>query len=325
MHDGLRTWTTDAVPPAQRADYWVGAVCDCFLDMEVEPGERHAFSATLTSVPCGGLRVNRVSGSGQRVRRTQQAIRRGDGDNFYYLLCKDTAPCHVAQDDAGAARLLPGDLALIDSRRRYLLDFPDVVDTVSIQIPIGWLGTWLPDADAWLGRRVDGSAGWGRVLSAYVNQLQAETPDRLGGLQAEHLGGLLSLACGAAPEAPPRPGLVQRIEHCVRERFCEPGLTAADVAEDVGISLRTLHRALSSGGTTFAVLLLRERMAVAQRMLHAPSHRHLTVAEIGRRAGFLDPSHFARACRQWCGRTPAQERCAGPGAGAGAMGAAARP
>ncbi|MVT37792.1 helix-turn-helix domain-containing protein [Acidovorax citrulli] len=309
MHDGLRTWTTDAVPPAQRAfDYWVGAVCDCFLDMEVEPGQRHAFSATLTSVPCGGLRVNRVSGSGQRVRRTQQAIRRGDGDNFYYLLCKDSAPCHVAQDGAGAARLLPGDLALVDSRRRYLLDFPDVVDTVSIQIPIGWLDTWLPAADRWLGRRVDGATGWGRVLSAYVGQLCAERPERLAALQAEHLGGLLSLACGPVPEAPPRTGLLPRIEQCVRERFCEPGLTAAHVADDVGVSLRTLHRVLSSGGTTFAVLLMRERMAVAQRMLHAPSHRHVTVAEIGRRAGFLDPSHFARACRQWCGRTPAQER-----------------
>ncbi|BFO53401.1 MULTISPECIES: helix-turn-helix domain-containing protein [Comamonadaceae] len=308
MDDGLRTWTTDSVPPAQRADYWVGAVCDCFLDMEVQPGQRDAFSATLTSVPCGGLRVNRVSGGAQRVRRTQQAIRRGAGDNFYYLLCKESAPCHVAQDDAGAARLLPGDLALIDSRRRYLLEFPEAVDTASIQIPIGWLDTWLPAADRWLGRRVDGATGWGRVLSAYVGQLCAERPERLAALQAEHLGGLLSLACGPVPEAPPRTGLLPRIEQCVRERCCEPGLTAAHVADDVGVSLRTLHRALSSGGTTFAVLLMRERMAVAQRMLHAPSHRHLTVAEIGRRAGFLDPSHFARACRQWCGRTPAQER-----------------
>ncbi|MBF9267383.1 cupin domain-containing protein, partial [Paracidovorax cattleyae] len=208
MHDGLRTWTTDAVPSAQRADYWVGAVCDCFLDMEVEPGQRHAFSATLTSVPCGGLRVNRVSGSGQRVRRTQQAIRRGDGDNFYYLLCKDSAPCHVAQDDAGAARLLPGDLALIDSRRRYLLEFPEAVDIVSIQIPIGWLDTWLPAADRWLGRRVDGATGWGRVLSAYVCQLCAERPERLAAVQAEHLGGLLSLACGSVHGEPPHPGLL---------------------------------------------------------------------------------------------------------------------
>lgn len=311
MHDGIRIWSTDGLPPAQRADYWVGAVCDCFLDMEVEPGQRQGFSATLASMPCGSLQVNHVSGSSQRVRRTLQGIRGSESDNFYYLLCKEAAPCQVAQDDGGAARLLPGDLALIDSRRRYLLDFPEVVDTVSIQIPIGWLDTWLPAADRWLGRRVDGSAGWGRVLSAYVGQLRAERPERLGTLQAEHLGGLLSLACGAAPEEPPRPGLLQRIETCVRQRFCEPGLTAADVAGDVGVSLRTLHRALSAGGSTFALLLMRERMAVAQRMLHAPSHRHLTVAEIGRRAGFLDPSHFARACRQWCGKTPAQERGTG--------------
>ncbi|SFD72565.1 helix-turn-helix domain-containing protein [Paracidovorax konjaci] len=318
MHDGIRTWTTDCVAPAERADYWVGAVCDCFLDMEVEPGQRHAFSARLTSMACAGLRVNRVGGSAQRVRRTLQGIRRSGGDNFYYLLCKASpAPCHVAQDGAGATRLLPGDLALIDSRRGYLLEFPESVDTVSIEIPIGWLETWLPASGHWLGRHVDGSSGWGKVLSTYVNQLQAERPDRLGPLQAEHLGGLLSLACGAVPkDAAPRPGLLQRIEHGVRQRFHEPGLTAADVAAEAGVSLRTLHRALAAGGSTFALLLMRERMAAAQRMLRAPSHRHLTVAEIGRRAGFLDPSHFARACRHWSGRTPAQERCAGAEAAA---------
>ncbi|GKS89758.1 hypothetical protein [Acidovorax sp. SUPP2539] len=207
MECAIRTWSTDAVPAAQRADYWVGAVCDCFLDMEVEPGQRQAFSATLASMPCGGLRVNRVSGSAQRVRRTLQGIRRSGGDNFYYLLCKESSPCHVAQDDAGAARLLPGDLALIDSRRRYLLEFPEAVDTVSIQIPIGWLDTWLPAADCWLGRRVDGAAGWGRVLSAYVTQLRTEQPARLGTLQAEHPGrfvvaGLRYCARGAAPARP---------------------------------------------------------------------------------------------------------------------------
>ncbi|GKT24404.1 hypothetical protein [Acidovorax sp. SUPP3334] len=40
MECGIRTWTTDAAPAAQRADYWVGAGCDCFLNMEVEPVQR---------------------------------------------------------------------------------------------------------------------------------------------------------------------------------------------------------------------------------------------------------------------------------------------
>ncbi|MDP9899578.1 helix-turn-helix domain-containing protein [Variovorax ginsengisoli] len=307
MDDGIRSWTTDLVPEAERADYWVGAVCDCFLDMEVDPHQRQAFSAALTSASCAELRVNHVTGRAQKVRRTLQGIRQGC-DNYYYLLCKEDSPCLVTQHDACAARLLPGDLALIDSRRRYLLEFPEAVDIVSVQLPIGWLDTWLPAAGQWLGTRLDGSAGWGQVLSAYVRQLRAEPPARLGTRHAEQLGGLLALACGAAPQMPTTPALLQRIEHCVRRRFSEPGLAAADVACEIGVSLRTLHRALAAGQSTFALLLMHERMQAAQRMLRAPSHDQLTVAEIGRRAGFLDPSHFARACRAWCGRTPAQER-----------------
>src|SRR6185312_17499617 len=127
-----RVWSTDAVDAQRRFDYWVGAICECFLEMEADTSAPAGFSAALTSTPLSELRVNRVSGSAQRVYRTHRAIAHGR-QNFYYLICKETAPCCITQHDAGAARLLPGDLALIDSRRRYELHFPQAVDAVSLQ------------------------------------------------------------------------------------------------------------------------------------------------------------------------------------------------
>lgn len=47
-----------------------------------------------------------------------------------------------------------------------------------------------------------------------------------------------------------------------------------------------------------------ERTAQAHRLLLNPALRRLTTAEIGRRVGLLDPSHFARLCRHWLGDTP---------------------
>jgi AraC-like DNA-binding protein len=80
------------------------------------------------------------------------------------------------------------------------------------------------------------------------------------------------------------------------------------VAVSAGVSVRTLHRALASGGATFAGLLLDARARCGVRMLQSPLFRRITVAEIGRRAGFADASHFTKVLRKLHGLTPMQMR-----------------
>jgi AraC-like DNA-binding protein len=45
-------------------------------------------------------------------------------------------------------------------------------------------------------------------------------------------------------------------------------------------------------------------MSVAQRMLRDPRFDRLSVAEVGRRIGLADASHFIRQCRRHLGGTP---------------------
>jgi len=74
------------------------------------------------------------------------------------------------------------------------------------------------------------------------------------------------------------------------------------------VSQRTLHRALAGGGHTFAQQLMACRMEAATRLLADPRFDRLTVAEIGRRVGLADASHFVRSCRARLGATPAELR-----------------
>ncbi|GAA6142313.1 hypothetical protein NBRC116584_21310 [Hydrogenophaga sp. 5NK40-0174] len=309
------------VEAPQRFDYWVGAICECFLEMEADTTDRPGFEGRLQSTPLGDLRINRVSGSNQRVYRTPGAIARSHED-FYFLLCKEArSSAVITQHGAGTARLLPGDLTLIDSRRRYELHFPDEVDVFSLALPTAWLDTWLPDASCQLGRRIDGSEGWGHVLSAYVRKLGDGVGALPDSVQVDHLGGLLALTLGAgaanqnarvgddaAREAGAQRSLRERIDLCLHERFAEPGLTAGDVAASLGVSVRSLHRALASEERTFASELMAQRLRSAQRMLQSRSFDGLTTAEVGRRVGLLDASHFTRAYRRWSGVTPARAR-----------------
>jgi AraC-like DNA-binding protein len=76
----------------------------------------------------------------------------------------------------------------------------------------------------------------------------------------------------------------------------------------LNISTRTLHRNLAAFGETFGAKLIAARADVAVRMLESPLFRRLTVAEIGRRSGFADASHFSRVLRSRTGRSPTQLR-----------------
>jgi len=317
----IHRWSTDAVPPAQRLDYWVGAVCEGFLEMDVTSPMAGSFGATLESAPLGPIVVNQVRGSAQDVYRTRRAIAHSR-NNYFYLLCKaDSA--WVAAQDGRSARLLPGDAVLVDSRRLYEFHLLQSADTISLELPTAWVDAWIPDAGDQVARRIDGHAGWGGVLCGFVRQLSPELavkPPMPAELLSDQLGGLLALATGGGfADAPGkgRAALRRRVLDATRERHAEPGLTAASVARGLGISERSLHRCLAGGegsggseggATTFAAALAGFRMAAARRMLTDARFDRLGIAQIGYRVGLADASHFVRQCRAHLGATPGELR-----------------
>jgi transcriptional regulator GlxA family with amidase domain len=92
------------------------------------------------------------------------------------------------------------------------------------------------------------------------------------------------------------------------QRCTEPQLAATDVAASLGISVRTLHRVCAAAKETFGEKLIEARARVALRMLTSPLFKRVTTAEIGRRAGFVSASHFARVIRSRTSRTPLELR-----------------
>jgi AraC-like DNA-binding protein len=306
MDNPSRRWSTDAVPRSQRLDYWVGAVCEAFLEMDVTSSRREDFDASLLCQPLGPIAVNRVHASAQHVYRTPAAIGRSRQD-FYYLLSQFDRPWGVAQAGREAA-LAPGDAVLVDSRDCYAFHFGQGVHCASIQLPIDWAERWLPAGPDSVARRIPGDRGWGLALRGLLANLTPEfaaAPGLPPALLTDQLGVLLSLA---VPGADPKPqardaGIRQRAMDLLRQRLGEPGLVAQDVADTLGLSLRSLHRAFAPG-ESFACSLRRLRMQEAARLLASARFARLGVAEIGRRCGYLDASHFVRHFRAEHGLTP---------------------
>ncbi len=83
---------------------------------------------------------------------------------------------------------------------------------------------------------------------------------------------------------------------------------AGEVARALGMSPRTLRRALSAEGTRFSDVRDAAMLGVAAGALADPAR---TVAEVGWLLGYSEPSAFHRAFRRWTNSTPEQFRQSG--------------
>ena len=274
------------------------------------------FSAASTSARWVGWCRTRCKG--RRNAFGDQTERSRTQKNAYYLISQRRCPWSVAH--AGPWReVAPGESVLVDSRIPYGFDFSAGLDDLSIELPIDWLERWVPDPARVLGRPLSANAGWGLALRGLKEALEPRAIPQIASQAAlieDQLGLLMALSSESLlPLTPAGPVLHRRCIDAIRSRFHEHDLSASQVAAACGISLRTLHRAFAAQGTTFARELMRERAAPAARMLAERRFKHLTVAEIGRRCGFVDDSHFARQFRRWHGRGPGKFRRAALGRG----------
>ena len=306
----VKQWSTDAVGPQHRLDYWVGAICEAFLEMDCSSRQARAFDGSLLSVACDAIAFNQVRATTQDVYRTPAAIARGRQHPFY-LITQLRSSWHVRQG-GHLAQLRPGDAVLVDSARAYELHFPEAVNCLSVQLPRAWAGRWLSQLESPQPRLVARDRGWGRALSALCLQMGDE-PHLVqaypAGLLADQVGAMLAAALEPAPPlAQGEAGLAASATALLRQRLGEPGLVASDIAQALGVSVRSLHRCFAGQHATFAGTLRALRMARAAELLAQPRLALLAVGEIGRRVGYTDASHFVREFQRVQGVTPARWR-----------------
>ncbi len=180
-------------------------------------------------------------------------------------------------------------------------------------LPADWMHDIISSPRHLLGNPMRAPCKWSVALNAFLSQLSADviragpvTPARL----AVQIGTLLALIAESAQkdkrQTPLHPDLHDQARTRIAERCCDVDINAADVARSLGISSRTLHRSLAHHGKTFGELLMASRIQLSERMLSSPNLRRLSIAEIGRRAGFKDPSHFAKVFRRLRGISPTE-------------------
>jgi AraC family transcriptional activator of tynA and feaB len=305
--------STSDVGPADRLGYASSILSSALAPSALSTRSPSEYELDLAALELPSIAIVAQSGSPQRAIRARSEIRR-TSQRYFFLVLVLRGSWQVTQ--VTRTRFGPGDLIFYDSRYPLDTDLLDHWSAFNVQLSERFVRKWVPRHAVLGGRRLAHDCHWGRVLASYVAQLspdfvaQAPLPQAL---LIDQLGALLALtaaelSAGCVASTPAERSVRDQVSDHIRQRCPETSLQAADVASSLSISKRTLHRALAASGDTFGAMLIQARVDLAARMLQSPLFDRVTTAEIGRRAGFSDASHFVKALRKRTGQTPLNMR-----------------
>jgi len=176
----------------------------------------------------------------------------------------------------------------------------------------------LPNVGRFAGVRLDKNPLARRLLFGYLSgtlNVDLNGDGRASRLFGEHIMDLVALAIGAEGEAREiaeqrgvRVARLAVILRMISQQFDNPGLNAATIAAQLGVTPRYVHLLLEATGRSFAEHLLDRRLEQAAALLRDPRRQDWKITDIARETGFTDLSHFNRTFRRHFGETPSGVR-----------------
>lgn len=96
-------------------------------------------------------------------------------------------------------------------------------------------------------------------------------------------------------------GIVGAVRGAILRNLADDRVRLTLIADELGLTARTLQRKLSEAGLSFQQLLDQTRFALAEDYLRQP---RLSLAEVAFLLGFREQSSFTHAFKEWTGTTP---------------------
>jgi AraC family transcriptional regulator, positive regulator of tynA and feaB len=307
------SWSTEDTRPDQQFAFYREAICQAFMKLTPERPAAARFAAKVENFQMGNGAMNRVTFPEHIVRRTAADIAASDRRCFYLNL-KLAGRCRIRQAGSDVS-LSPGQVGIFDSGQQFALlhDRGPRLQVASFWVPAEELTARLPGDFDFSAARVSDDPHVGHLICETARALNAGVA-RLPEADCVHLfHALLELvAIGLSKRSRPRTAEAANLvdtttlilRRVVDARLREPGLTVADVAADVGISERYVHKLMARSGISFTEYVIDRRLDGAARDMDEPSMKDRPIGAIAFDWGFSDLSHFTRRFKRRFGCRP---------------------
>jgi len=99
--------------------------------------------------------------------------------------------------------------------------------------------------------------------------------------------------------------IIGRVRHYVFSNIGEREISISEASKFLGLSPRSLQRALREMETTFSAVIDEVKCNFALKWVREET---IDLSEVAARLGFNDQSAFLKAYRRWTGQTPGEDR-----------------
>lgn len=289
---------------------WREQLSAAICNVDMEPLGQLDFRSSLSSVQLDVARCLRTRQTPQHHVRSRAAIARDACSDVFLSMTLDGS--QEFQQFGRQVRADVGDCIVIDAASSFEYRCPQGTHALHMQVPRAYIAHYLGNIEDVAALRINGLFGWGAAFSTFFRTLgTGEAPVvSTPALLLSQLVQLLVFALEPQPSqvTSSQAATARRILSTIRDRCTEEGLTPDVIAEDIGISRRSLDRILAATRTTFCAELERARLNVAYGLLAGPGGARLTVGEIVGHCGFTSAAHFARKFRLTHGISPTSFR-----------------
>lgn len=306
MQELLRVSTADA-PIGQKHAYWTRQVATHVSRLEIDVRKKLDFAGAFSVRTLGPSRLLLIDAEFQSV------VHRGDSmEDRVELIYIDQGHMDIRRFHRSVP-VAQGEWCLVDDREDYAFSTSESCSAIVLQLPGPWARRFVPELSEEIISSTTCLPNWERALAFAMKAIgcwevfEAALDDVE---VVEHVGGLLTLALGrSAPLVTRHKSSIMRgVRKSMLERYIDPKLSAADIAQANRISRRYLHQLFAENGESFGRQLLKLRLQRAEQILGDYRFRKLTIAEIAQSVGITDPSVFSRHFRNQYACTPSMFR-----------------
>jgi AraC-like DNA-binding protein len=302
-------WTTEGVPDEQVEGHWRECVHSALLEVEIDVDMAPGFAASVQRRAIGRLQMNHVTVDGTQILRRTPAV-----------IARCTRPCYILirmragrgwlRHRGGEVQLRTDECVMLDSREPYELTVSGHSESLSFHLPIDLVEAHLPDPQVAVAVPLGSRQPWAGMLRDVMETIHADREPSSPFHIAQSLCTALALAVDATEIRSTRHSrkTFKSLQQTLAGMASTCNVTAGEIAQAHGISLRYLHAIYSANGTSCGRELIRVRLERAQRLLLDPTMPGRLIDDIAWQCGFSDASHFRRRFRALFGVSPSAMR-----------------
>lgn len=303
-------WSTFHIDAPRRAEFWREATAQSFLPMSPRLDRLDDFSAVMVHRSIDLLSLNEVRAPSYGMARTSSDLAHG-GQEFIFLNLYLNGRSRVSQSGL-SAEATNGRLLMFSSDSIFELEQPDPIDLLSLAVPRDLLQREIELGAVSLMLLAESAPAL--LLENQIRTLaqwQEDLPQKDAALISDSLIGILRAALTSHIPTEERSSghrfLCRGLRQLVERRYADPEFSAKRAADELGLSVRTLHARLARDGQTFGACLLAYRLERARSMLGlANTEAH--VIKVALQCGFVSASHFTRSFKVRYGVSPSSFR-----------------